>query len=93
MDPQSAAFREATEVDCWDGDVEALIAAGGRRHEPLADAGHIVGPDEYEAAGWDDGREPPKSISEARAALRARITDPTAPDGDAERHAYDGDGI
>lgn len=88
-DPQSRAFREATEADSWDGDLTTL--PGAVVHEPLTNVGHIVLPDEYEAAGWDSDRDGPKTLAEARHALAARIADPAAPDTEDEAHAYDED--
>ncbi|HET9139230.1 hypothetical protein [Actinophytocola sp.] len=46
-------------------------------------------PEEWEAAGWDAGREPPKTLAEARAALAARIADPNAPDDESLAGVYD----
>lgn len=90
LDPQSWAFREATEADSWDGDLAAITGSGEAAYrEPITDLGHVTLPEDYEAAGWDEGREQPKDIREARAALHARIDDPSAPDTEAERGAYD----
>jgi hypothetical protein len=92
-DPQSRAYREAGPGDQWDGDIGALLAEGGAYRDPITDVGHVVPPDEFEAAGWDEGREPPKSPGDARMALLARIGDPRAPDTEDEAMAYDGNGI
>jgi hypothetical protein len=86
-DPQSRAFRDATDADRWDGDLSALDA---RVHQPIADVGEIGLPDDYEQGlGWDRDREPPKTLEEAREALAARIADPAAPDTEDEADAYD----
>lgn len=90
LDAQSRAFREATVVDQWDGDLETLVAEHGATvHPPITDLSQLVLPDDYEAGrGWDSGRDGPKTIGEARAALAARIADPAAPDSDADAGAY-----
>lgn len=85
MDPQSRAYREATASDQFDGDFDALGAAV---HEPITELAQVRMPGEYEADGWDTDRLGPKSVGEARAALAARIADPTAPDTEAEAGAY-----
>lgn len=91
-DPQSRAFRDAADADRWDDDIDTLVAVhGAARHPPTTDVSQIRLPDDYEAAGWDAGREGPKTPTEARAALAARIADPAAPDTDAEAGAYDED--
>jgi len=84
-DPQSTAYREATEADWVDDRALAAMVARGE----LADTtgAPVVDVDEYEAASWDSGRERAKTLAEARAALRARVADPAAPDADP--HAYD----
>ncbi|MGH3986342.1 MAG: hypothetical protein ACRDTZ_03370 [Pseudonocardiaceae bacterium] len=88
-DPQSRAYREADADSSWDGDLSAL--PGAVAHEPITDVGHIVGVEEYEAAGWDSARTAPKTLAEAHDTLRTRIDDPRAPDTDAERDAYNKD--
>ncbi|MGH3989312.1 MAG: hypothetical protein ACRDTZ_18680 [Pseudonocardiaceae bacterium] len=91
-DPQSVAYREATDTDRWDGDLPALVADGGAvYHEPLTRIpAEVRLPGDYEAEdGWDTERENPKTLEQARAALAARIADPTAPDTDAHSGAYD----
>lgn len=91
-DPQSRAFREATDADHWDGDLGALIERHGAVvHDPVTSINDIPGPDDYEREAWDAGRDGPKTIHEARGALAARIADPTAPDTDLEAGAYDGE--
>lgn len=90
MDPQSRAFREATAGDCWDGNLVELLRAGGEYHEAVTDTAQIRLPEDYEAgAGWDAGRERPKTVVEAREALAARIADPRAPDTEDEAGSYD----
>lgn len=89
-DPQSRAFREATESDHWDDDVKALVAEHGAvYHEPVTDISQVRRPEDYEAESWDEGGQPPKTREEAREALRLRIADPSAPDAVAESGAYD----
>lgn len=90
MDPQSRAFREATEDDSWDGNLVELLGDGGRYHEAITDVSQVRLPDGYETgSGWDAGRGSPKTISEAREALLARIADPGAPDTEDDAGAYD----
>lgn len=85
-DRQSQAFREAGPADRWDGDVLAL---GARVHMPVDSVEHLVLPEHYEQGrGWDQHREPPKTLEQARAMLAERIADPRAPDSDAEAEAY-----
>lgn len=90
MDPQSRAFREATEGDCWDGNlVDLIVSPDGAYHEPISDVSQVKLPEDYEADGWDAGREAPKTIAEARGVLAARIADPRAPDTEDEAGAYE----
>lgn len=89
LDPQSRAFREATEDDSWDGNLVDLLSDGGAYHEPIVDLDQINLPEHHEGEGWDAGREAPKTLTEARAALSARIADPSAPDGEDTAGAYD----
>ena len=89
-DPQSRAYREATDADQWDSDVSALVAEHGAvYHEPVTAVGHLRLPEDYEAEGWDEGRERPKTRAEARDALRRRIADSFGPDTTAVLGAYD----
>lgn len=96
-DRQSEAYRGATDADHWDGDLEELTATGqARAHAPAASERGILLPEFYErhyqqGAGWDTGREGPKSLAEAREALAARIADPHAPDDESVAGAYDWD--
>lgn len=86
-DPQSTAYRDATDADRWDGDLHAL---GARVHIPTDSVEFLVLPERYErGSGWDAHRQPPKTIEEARAALAQRIVDPAAPDSEAEAGAYE----
>jgi hypothetical protein len=83
MDTQSAAYRHATEAD-WAGvDVDECDVF------PDGDERPIMTPEIYEANNWDDGREGPKTLDDAKAALLARIADPTAPDDESAAGAYD----
>lgn len=83
MDRQSEAFRHATEAD-WAGvDLDECDVY------PDGDDRPIRAPEDYEADGWDYGRESPKTVAEAKAALAARIDDPSAPDDETVAGAYD----
>lgn len=91
-DAQSRAFREATPEDSWDGNISTLLLDfGATQHRPIEDVRDIRLPDQFESDSWDTGRERPKSLTEAKEALLARINDPHAPDGEESRGAYDGD--
>jgi hypothetical protein len=57
-------------------------------HQP-GDATPIKTPEEWDAEGWDAGRQHPKTLDEARAALAARIAVHDAPDTEADAGAYD----
>jgi hypothetical protein len=71
IDRQKAAFIEATESD-WTRQTELL--QGTVVHEPDdPDAEPIREPEEWHAQGWDAECEPPKTITQAREALAARI--------------------
>lgn len=82
MDRQGEVFRDATETDWATG----AVLEGAVRHEPGSEG---LSPEEWEALGWDDGREGPKTLDQARVALAGRIADPAAPDDDTVAHAYD----
>lgn len=83
MDRQSEAFRLATEADWFGIDLnEAEIYEDG-------DERPILPPEVFEAGAWDEEREPPKTLAEARAALATRIADPNAPDDESDSGAYD----
>lgn len=84
MDRQSAVFRTAEPSDWATSDV----LAGAVVHEP-GSTEPIATPEEWDARGWDAGREPPKSLLEAQALLAARIDDPDAPDDETVAGAYD----
>lgn len=89
-DPQSRAFREATDADHWDDDVNALIRDYGATYdEEVTSIDDVPGPEYYETMGWDTDRDGPKTVAEAREALLARIEDPRAPDTEAEAGAYE----
>jgi hypothetical protein len=88
--PQSRAFREATDADHWDDDINALVQLEGAvHHEPITDISRIQLPEYYQAQEWDKDRDDPKNVTEARDALAVRIDDPSAPDTNAEASAYD----
>jgi hypothetical protein len=85
-DRQTAAYRDMAATDVvTDDDILRMIEDGELM--PAPDDEPIRSPDEWRATGWDEGREPPKTLAEARAALAARVADPAAPDTDAT--AYD----
>lgn len=84
MDPQAEAYRDASIRD-W---VTDSVLAGCVVHDPGAPVEQS--PEEWDAAGWDSGRRPPKGRVEAQALLASRIADPTAPDDDTTAGAYDG---
>jgi hypothetical protein len=86
-DAQRCAFTEAGPPD-WAAEADLLDSAV--LHQPDdPDAPPIRTPEEWNDEGWDDDRDGPKSIDEARAALAARIGDPHAPDTAAVAGAYD----
>jgi hypothetical protein len=86
-DRQSRAFREAEPGDRWDGDILGL---GARVHMPADSLDRLALPEHYETGrGWDQHRQPPKTLSEARAQLAERIADPGAPDSEDDAGAYD----
>ncbi|MEV6877024.1 hypothetical protein [Amycolatopsis sp. NPDC051128] len=84
-DAQRRAFTEAGPAD-WAA--ETALLAGALVYEP-GDPTPIKTPEEWDAEDWDAGRQNPKTLDEARAALAARIADPHAPDTEAESGAYD----
>lgn len=88
-DPQSIAFREATEQDSWDGAIAALIAEGAVHHPPITNLDDIALPEHFEERNWDQGRVGPKSLDEAREALAERIRSRSAPDSLDAENAYD----
>ncbi|UOZ07556.1 hypothetical protein [Amycolatopsis sp. WQ 127309] len=57
-------------------------------YEP-GDTTPIKTPEEWAAEGWDSGRQNPKTLDEARAALAARIAAHDSPDTEADSGAYD----
>lgn len=89
-DAQGRAFREASDEDHWDDNIDALVEAGGTVYEPIESVDEIDLPEVLEERGWDAGRQAPKAYDEAVAALHARIEDPDAPDDESVRDAYDG---
>lgn len=84
LDAQSRAFRE-NPIPVLDHEIPELAE---RIHDGGAHPGALLSPDDWEAVSWDSGREGPKTLDEARAALAARIADPTAPDGAEALGAY-----
>ncbi|GLY34825.1 hypothetical protein Amsp01_008490 [Amycolatopsis sp. NBRC 101858] len=59
-----------------------------RVYEP-GDPTPIKTPEEWDAEGWDAGRQDPKTLDEAREALASRIDAHDAPDTEADAGAYD----
>ncbi|WP_284744321.1 hypothetical protein [Amycolatopsis sp. RTGN1] len=57
-------------------------------YEP-GDPTPIKTPEEWDAEGWDAGRQNPKTLDEAREALDSRIAAHDAPDTEADAGAYD----
>lgn len=87
-DAQRSAFTGASPDD-WAAEADLLAdAVVHEPNEPHAEP--IRTPEEWDATRWDEDRDGPKSIDEAREALAARIADPTAPDTEAVAGAYDG---
>jgi hypothetical protein len=84
-DAQRRAFTEAGPAG-WAA--ETVLLADAVVYEP-DDSTPIKTPEEWDAEGWDAGRQNPKTLDEARAALATRIADPHAPDTEAESGAYD----
>jgi hypothetical protein len=93
-DAQSRAFRQALPSDRI-GDAE-LPAWGVARHLPPPDHNTLLAeiklPEEWEDEEWDQQATGPKTLGEARIALAARITDPTASDSVLHASAYDDPG-
>jgi hypothetical protein len=86
-DAQRRAYADAGAAD-WAAEADLLAdAVVHRPDDPNAEP--IRTPEEWDVTGWDEDRDGPKSIDEARAALAARITDPHAPDTEAVASAYD----
>jgi hypothetical protein len=82
MDRQTEAFTGATEAD-WQVEAGQCEVYGPDDPRPIAS------PQEWNGRGWDAGRQPPKTLEEAKAALAARIADPNAPDDESVAGAYD----
>jgi hypothetical protein len=82
FDPQAFAFREAGAED-WVSDDELRQMAQAGELVVTTDR-QIVTVDEWESRNWDAGRHPdgPKTLEEAKEALRARARDPHSPDWD-----------
>lgn len=87
MDRQSEAYRENPEEN-HASEIEVASWAE-REHEPLTSIDDLKWPEDYEDDDWDQGREGPKSIPEARAELNRRIADESAPDDIQDVDAYD----
>lgn len=86
-DEQRRAFVEATSSD-WAAEAELLADAAIHLPDD-PDAEPIRTPEEWDADGWDEERDGPKSLDEARQALADRIANPHAPDTEAVAGAYD----
>lgn len=87
-DPQRDVFTGAGPDD-WVTQVP--LVGGATVYEP-GDTTGIRAPEDWDASGWDNERQPPKTLDEAREALDSRIANPHAPDGPTHAGAYDGDG-
>ena len=83
MDRQSEVYRLSTEADWFGVDLAAAEVFEDGDERPIRT------PEEWDAEGWDAGREAPKAREEAKEALLARIADPHAPDDETVAHAYD----
>jgi hypothetical protein len=85
-DSQTLAFTEAEPRELLtDQQLSVLLSCGDlcdTTDQPVVDVSF------YEQDWWDRDRSWPKSLVEAKAALAARVADPSAPDQDAT--AYDG---
>lgn len=81
-DPQADAFREAAPEDLVSDDELRAMAARGELLVTTNDP--VVTVAEWESREWDEGRHPdgPKTLEEAKEALRARARDPRSPDWD-----------
>lgn len=86
-DKQSKAFRELP-LNEQIMDIE-LGAHAEIEHPPITDLEDLKLPEDYEDDNWDEGRETPKTVEEARGMLLERILNPNAPDGDEVIGAYD----
>lgn len=82
MDRQSQAFRGATEEDVIDLDNAKILP-------PIQSLSEISLPEDFEHTEWDQNKETPKTLEEARTALLDRIVDPHAPDDESQANAYD----
>jgi hypothetical protein len=85
LDAQSRAFRE-NPVPVTD---EQLALLAEQVHPAATSLSGILLREDHEALHWDMGRATPKTVDEAKAALAARIADPTAPDDSTVAGAYD----
>lgn len=77
-DAQHAEFAEAGESD-WAR--SAVLMEDAVVHEP-GDPETIMTPEEWDAAGWDNERQQPKTLDEANGALAQRLAMPEAPDNE-----------
>lgn len=75
-DAQRDAFTKAGESD-WAASAQLMKDAVV--HEP-GDPESIMTPEEWDSAGWDSERQPPKSARESTGALAQRVATPEAPD-------------
>lgn len=88
--PDDAQRRAFTDAGAADWAAEAELLADAVVHEPGdPNAEPVRTPEEWDSTGWDENRDGPKSLDEAREALAARIADPHAPDTEATAGAYD----
>lgn len=81
-DPQAFAFREATPEDWVDDDELSRMLDRGELVVTTEDP--VVPVEDWESRHWDEGRHPggPKTLEEAKQALRQRARDPRSPDWD-----------
>lgn len=82
MDRQADAYRLSDARD-WADDTDLCDVYRDTDPRPIRT------PAEWEAGGWDAGRDTPKTLTEAKAALLLRVANPDAPDTPADLGAYD----
>jgi len=90
MDRQSRAYREMP-INEHAQDIE-LGAWAVAEFGPAQSLIGIKLPNQYDEERWDEGRERPKTLEEARGVLLDRVVNPEAPDGDEVMFAYDEEG-
>lgn len=89
MDRQSQAYREATDADHWDDELETLPEGSIALH-PINEQtiGTIKLPEDYETEEWDKDKDGPKTDIQATLSILDRIKDNGAPDEIRDIEAY-----